>query len=131
MKGRLVKNWDSFFVLFPSELYDVYFQEHYVKLYETANDEAVCFVVEEGAKLFLKEHPELAEEIRGLIMTSFGVDLGIKPPTLSDTDGKAVIGKSGITVAVESREKTAKLAKGRKPEAAELNGVDLEEIAAN
>ena len=89
----------------------------------------------EGAKLFLKEHPELAEEIRGLIMTSFGVDLGIKAPTLADTDGKAIIGKSGITVAVESREKagdkSTKGAKGRKPEATELNGVDLEEIAAN
>ena len=77
----------------------------------------------------------MAEEIRALIMASFGVDLGIKAPTLTDTDGKAVIGKSGITVAVESREKggekNLKALKGRKAEAAELNGVDLEEIAAN
>lgn len=90
----------------------------------------------EGAKLFLKEHPELAEEIRALIMASFGVENTVKPITLSDTDGKAIIGKSGISLAVESRErngdaKTMKGPKGRKNEAAEVNGVDLEEIAAN
>lgn len=53
MKSSVVKIWDSFLLLFPYEFYDVYFEEKYVKLYETEDNEAVCFIYEEEDKLLL------------------------------------------------------------------------------
>jgi serine/alanine adding enzyme len=53
MNDSLVKNWDSYLLSFPEEFYDTYFEEKYVKLYETENTEAVCYVCSENGKILL------------------------------------------------------------------------------
>jgi hypothetical protein len=53
MSGSLVKNWDSYLSVFPEEFYDTYFEEKYVKLYESEVQEAVCYVYSENGKILL------------------------------------------------------------------------------
>lgn len=53
MVSSIAKNWDSYLLSFPDELYDVYFEEKYVKLYETEDKEAVCFIHLEDEKILL------------------------------------------------------------------------------
>ena len=53
MTGEIIYHWNSYLDEFPSERKDVYFQEEYVKLYETDDEKAACFFFEEGNKQFL------------------------------------------------------------------------------
>ena len=53
MKGSLEDNWDSLLRLFPHESYDLYFEEKYLRLYETEDNKAVCFVYTEDKNIFL------------------------------------------------------------------------------
>jgi len=53
MKFEITRNWDNYLSNFSSEQKDVYFEEKYVKLYETDKDEAVCFVCIQNSYCFL------------------------------------------------------------------------------
>ena len=53
MVSSIAKNWDSYLESFPEELYDIYFEEKYVKLYETEDNEAVCYIYLEDHNILL------------------------------------------------------------------------------
>lgn len=53
MNSRLVTSWCLNFAQFRTDSYDVYFDERYLKLYETSNEDAVCFIYEEDSNIFL------------------------------------------------------------------------------
>ena len=53
MNYRVTENWNAYLDYFPAGSKDTYFTEEYVKIYETANDEAVCYVCSEGEQLLL------------------------------------------------------------------------------
>jgi len=53
MKGSIKENWDSVLQLFPNDFFDVYFEEKYLKLYETKANKAVCFIYTEDKNIFL------------------------------------------------------------------------------
>lgn len=48
-----VSRWNEYLELLPEIARDIYFKEEYVKLYESDEDKAECFVYKEGGKIFL------------------------------------------------------------------------------
>jgi serine/alanine adding enzyme len=84
--GHLVKNWNSYLASFPSNLYDVYFEEEYVKLYETENEEVVCFVFELNHKLFLFPFLRRKFEYKEQIYYDFETPYGYGGPITNVTD---------------------------------------------
>lgn len=44
IESKITKKWDHYLDYFPEERKDIYFEEKYVKLYETNLEESVCFV---------------------------------------------------------------------------------------
>ena len=53
MNIDISEHWNDYFEAFSPEKKDVYFTEQYVKLYETNNESAECFVCQEGDKVLL------------------------------------------------------------------------------
>lgn len=53
MQVDILTHWDESLGLFPQEMKDVYFAEEYVKLYESATEQAECFVCREDDKVLL------------------------------------------------------------------------------
>ncbi len=47
------ENWNRYLALFDEQYRDIYFTEEYVKLHESKDDSAECFVCRENEKLFL------------------------------------------------------------------------------
>jgi serine/alanine adding enzyme len=53
MSYSLINDWSEELSLFPATKLDVYFTPQYIKLYESDNEEAICFKYEKDGKLFL------------------------------------------------------------------------------
>lgn len=53
MQVDILTHWDEFLDSFPQEMKDIYFAEEYVKLYESATEQAECFVCREDDKVLL------------------------------------------------------------------------------
>jgi len=53
MKARIEENWNSLLSLFPDDNIDIYYQEDYVRLYETNDHKAVSFLYIENNDIFL------------------------------------------------------------------------------
>lgn len=53
METKIVDKWDAYLEYFSDEQKDVYYQESYVKLYESENEKAVCYVCKEGKNVLL------------------------------------------------------------------------------
>jgi serine/alanine adding enzyme len=77
---HLVKNWNSYLNSFPDNLYDAYFEEEYVKLYETKKEEAVCFIYEQNHKLFLFPFLRRSFDFSGQIYYDFETPYGYGGP---------------------------------------------------
>jgi len=86
MKSRLVKQWNPYLIKFPDEYKDVYFEEEYLKLYESENEEAVCFIYEENDKIFLFPFLRRAIEYAGMIYYDFETAYGYGGPVVNVDD---------------------------------------------
>lgn len=86
MKSSIVKYWDSFLTSFPSNYYDIYFEEKYVKLYEDNNNEAVCFISEENNKRLLFPFLRRKFEFDGQIYYDFETAYGYGGPIYNTAD---------------------------------------------
>jgi len=49
----ITTSWNKYLALFKNKDKDIYFTEEYIKLYESQNDRAECFIYEEKEKIFL------------------------------------------------------------------------------
>lgn len=63
MRVRVLDKWTSFLSSFSIEDVDIYYSESYVKLYENADETALCLVVDEDDKVLLM--PMLRRKITG------------------------------------------------------------------
>lgn len=53
MEFELTRDWNNYLNLFPKDKFDVYSSPQYVRLYETENDEAICFVCRSEIKVLI------------------------------------------------------------------------------
>lgn len=53
MNSYITDSWDSYLQLIPNDRKDIYFEEKYVKMYETDRVKAVCFIYEDLDNIFL------------------------------------------------------------------------------
>ncbi len=86
MKSSIVKNWDNYYASFPLECYDIYFEEKYIKLYETNDNEAVCFIYEENDKILLFPFLRRRFEFKGEIYYDFETAYGYGGPISNNTE---------------------------------------------
>jgi len=91
MKSSVVKNWDSFLLSFPNEFYDIYFEEKYVKLYETENNEALCFICEENNKKLLFPFLKRNFLYDGQIYSDFETAYGYGGPIYNVFDNEFIL----------------------------------------
>ena len=90
MKSSIVKNWDSYLLSFPDQSVDVYFGEKYIKLYETENNQAVCFIYEEDEKLLLFPFLKRNFEYDGQSYSDFETAYGYGGPIYNTIDEKFI-----------------------------------------
>lgn len=91
MESKLIKKWNSLLNKFPNKNKDVYFDEEYVKLYETKNEEAVCFVYEENDKILLFPFLRRRFEYHGHVCYDFETAYGYGGPIVNvDNDDEFV-----------------------------------------
>ncbi|MFK1915181.1 hypothetical protein ACIXHQ_01550 [Bacteroides fragilis] len=53
MGAELTGNWNSFLERFSPSQQDIYYREEYLKLYQSIDEQAVCFVYTDGNFCFL------------------------------------------------------------------------------
>ena len=84
MEISIVKHWDAFLLSYPDELYDIYFEEKYIKLYEKENIEAVCFIYKENCNLLLFPFLRRKFSFRGQIYYDFETAYGYGGPIFNN-----------------------------------------------
>ncbi len=52
MGAELTGNWNSFLERFSPSQQDIYYREEYLKLYQSLDEQAVCFVYTDGNFVF-------------------------------------------------------------------------------
>lgn len=80
----LTENWNQYLENIPSELQDIYFREEYVRLYETENEKACCFVYQEGESTLLFPFLRRAFEYKGNTYFDFETAYGYGGPVSND-----------------------------------------------
>lgn len=90
MKSSLVKQWNSYLDSFPNQRKDVYFEEEYIKLYVTKNEDAVCFVCEEDDKIFLFPFLRRKFEYEGIVYYDFETAYGYGGPIYNIIDAEFI-----------------------------------------
>lgn len=85
MPHTLLVDWESVIKSFPADKKDIYFSQQYAKLYETPNEQAVCFKFEDKNNIFL--FPILRREFKfnGRTHFDFETAYGYGGP-ISNTD---------------------------------------------
>lgn len=79
------RNWNSYLLQLPSDCFDIYFMEEYVKLYENDVKQALAFVWEKEEKILI--FPFLLEAIPGTSFYDFETAYGYGGP-ISNSDDK-------------------------------------------
>ncbi len=90
MNIDITAHWDGYIETFPPEMKDVYFMEQYVKLYETDNEKAECFVCQEGDKVLLFPFLARTLEFQGQYYKDFETAYGYGGPVYNCNDGEFV-----------------------------------------
>ncbi len=78
------ENWNQYLENIPSELQDIYFREEYVRLYETENEKACCFVYQEGESTLLFPFLRRVFEYKGNTYFDFETAYGYGGPVSND-----------------------------------------------
>jgi len=91
MKIHITKNWDSYLFSFPHELYDIYFEEKYIKLYETQDNEAICYVYSEDEKTLLFPFLIRTFSYKGKIYHDFETAYGYGGPIWNVLDEEFIL----------------------------------------
>lgn len=94
MQIALLTNWNDLLATLPFAEQDVYFQEEYVRLYETDTEKAVCCVVSEGEQMMLFPFLRRTFEFEGKEYHDFETAYGYGGPVWNNADeafkGKAL-----------------------------------------
>lgn len=93
MPHKLLVDWESELDCFPADKKDVYFSQHYAKLYETPNEKAVCYKFEDKNNIFL--FPILKREFKfnGITYFDFETAYGYGGP-IANTDDSHFISEA-------------------------------------
>jgi len=86
MSYKLLENWNHFLDLFCSDRKDVYFSEEYLKLYETRNIDAVCYLYKENTSFFLIPFLKRRFEYKNKIYYDFESAYGYGGPICNTDD---------------------------------------------
>lgn len=89
----ITKQWNSYLLKFNESAKDVYFTEEYVKLYNTADNEAECFVYTDDEKIFLFPYIKSRISIADAELYDFETAYGYGGP-LTNTDDVKFITKA-------------------------------------
>ncbi len=77
---KITHNWDEYLSHFPSEKKDIYFEEKYVKLYETDKEKATCFVCHQDDNYFIFPYLIRSFKYRDTIYYDFETPYGYGGP---------------------------------------------------
>lgn len=86
METKIVDKWDAYLEYFSDEQKDVYYQESYVKLYESENEKAVCYVCKEGKNVLLFPFLSRTFSHEGVTYKDFETAYGYGGPIYNTTD---------------------------------------------
>lgn len=86
MRSRIVASWETILNSFSHDTYDAYFEESYLKLYETSNEDAVCFVYEEGLNVFLFPFLRRKFQYKSTVFYDFETAYGYGGPICNNND---------------------------------------------
>lgn len=90
MEVLFTNNWDIYWDFFPKTRRDVYFEEMYVKLYETLTEKATCFVSREGNKYLLYPFLSRKFQYNGIEYFDFETPYGYGGPIVNVEDREFV-----------------------------------------
>lgn len=82
------ETWNNYLDTIPDEFQDLYFREEYVKLYETENEKACCFVYQNEEGLMLFPFLRRSFEYKGNIYYDFETAYGYGGP-VSDNNSES------------------------------------------
>lgn len=82
------EHWNGYLDAIPARLQDLYFREEYVKLYETENEKACCFVYQDGGSVMLFPFLRRAFEYKGNTCFDFETAYGYGGPVSNDHNGE-------------------------------------------
>lgn len=77
---EFTEHWNHYLDNIPNELQDLYFREEYVRLYETINEKAICFVYKEEKSILLFPFLRRSFEYLGKIYYDFETAYGYGGP---------------------------------------------------
>lgn len=73
-------SWNQYLDVIPAEFQDAYFREEYVRLYETENEKACCFVYQDGENVLLFPFLRRTFEFKGNVYYDFETAYGYGGP---------------------------------------------------
>ncbi len=86
MKVELLTEWNYLLDKLPAQHQDVYFREEYVKLYESKQEQAVCFCYQERDRLFLLPFLKRSFLFHDQELYDFETAYGYGGPAVSSND---------------------------------------------
>lgn len=93
MGAELTGNWNSFLERFSPSQQDIYYREEYLKLYQSLDEQAVCFVYTDGNFCFLFPYLLRSFYFDGVCYHDFETAYGYGGP-IFNTDNKEFISKA-------------------------------------
>ena len=79
-----IEHWNQYLEAIPAKLQDLYFREEYVRLYETENEKACCFVFQEDKSIMLFPFLRREFEYKSKTYYDFETAYGYGGPTSND-----------------------------------------------
>lgn len=95
-------SWNEYLDTIPVEMQDLYFREEYVKLYETADEKACCFVYQENNRIMLFPFLRRSFYHKGKELFDFETAYGYGGPVSNDYS-EEFMSKSLQTMIVEAK----------------------------
>lgn len=86
MKFEITKEWNNYFQFFENNYTDVYFKEEYVKLYNSSQDDAVCYICNEGDNYMIFPFLRRLFNFKGITYFDFETPYGYGGPIANTND---------------------------------------------